>query len=793
MRKAMLAGVLFFALLGFVAGCSDKKKAEKDDAVTDVEGIVGDSDQIAGDELTGDEVTTDELADIDESSDTASDAADDETSDDGIESDDDALTGDEDELFADQTPDQDVASPEVCDDLMDNDLNGKIDCDDAACSAFPACTALPEGDVCAKARDVNDGDPIGAALAGQTLSYTGDTSAMAAHYATPCHLFDTDLPPDETWRFTLAQPMVVTLTHDFDGDTENSPTALVALYADYCSQTALIDCTMEQPGAATLIAPLPAGTYYAVASGFSAADGDSGPYGISFAFAMPPATETLCTDGLDDDIDGTVDCLDGDCADTVDCPGCETKKELACGESVSDSFNLTSEEHWYSFRLDEAANISATVTYAQGSINQVDVYFRMGSEGTSCDNLYSVAGSVWHTTAPNAAGFAAEADTDYMILLDPTTITVGSGGYTLTFSCGGDPESACGNDTDDDLDQLTDCEDPDCFNDASCTGGVTGENCSTAYPVNDGNAVSLADVGEEGIEFDYYNTTKNKSAGLSAACAAASVAGNDAAYRFVIADTLAVSFGVETSADDFGQQPAVYLFNGDCTEAQLLGCGEALMGMAWMSETLAPGTYHAVVDAGAIGSDGIVDRFDYAFSISFAAPETPEICDNETDDEGDGYLDCDDPECFDAAVCTGGKSGEGCTSALDLASAPLAAGSTYTVRNTTIGHADDLAGSCSSYSANAPDTVYAFTLSASATVAADAQFDNGFTPVLYILPASCESASEAACALADYDTASIAGTVLAAGDYRIVVDGGDHLFGTPMAADFTLTVTVTAP
>ncbi|HIC23424.1 MAG TPA: fibronectin type III domain-containing protein, partial [Planctomycetes bacterium] len=54
-----------------------------------------------------------------------------------------------------------IATPEICDDGIDNDVDGAIDCLDSDCFADPSCTGIATGDECFVAIEVFDGaNPI---------------------------------------------------------------------------------------------------------------------------------------------------------------------------------------------------------------------------------------------------------------------------------------------------------------------------------------------------------------------------------------------------------------------------------------------------------------------------------------------------------------------------------------------------------------------------------------------------------------------------------------------------------
>jgi len=685
-----------------------------------------------------------------------------------------------------------------CSNHGDDNDNGLIDCDDPHCAEDAACVDRPAGDVCRTAHPVNGGQAVTTALLGQTLAYTGDTTGMTNDYGCVGDLG----APDDTWQLKLAAPLVVTVTLDFAGDPGAHPWGVVSLYPDRCWPLDVQECEAGDAGTedvATFTRALAPGTYYVVVDGLALDDGDVGPYTVSFAFAAPPTSETLCDDGQDDDLNGATDCFDPACVGTPPCQECAIVKDLTCGETVTGHLVSADDRQHYRFTTPEATDVAFTTIDPPGYVDYFNVNFLLYQPGTSCDNLYGVGGWTWGTTDPHAQGFASKAGRTYVARAFVTSYL--SGDYVFTYTCNTEPESACADAADNDADSLVDCEDPDCFADVACTGGATGETCGDPFLVNAGLPLTLADVGD-GRSFTLYNTTAGKADQLEAACLLPSAAGPDLVARFTLADTLEVSAFVEQGAlaDPWGA-PGVYVFGAECVAGGLEGCGESYAffdyGFAAWGAVLPPGTYHVVVDSGATGLDGKPDAGAFALDLTLAPPPTPEVCGNAADDEGDGLVDCQDPECFDDATCTGGHSGESCADPLPLQAGALVAGESITTWNTTLGRANDLAGTCSSFTARSPDLTHAFTLAAEGAVTAQVTFDNGFSPALVLFPAgACTAAAQLACDRQWEATATVTNT-LAAGSYVLAVDGGDSLTGwldgPPAASTYTLTVSVTEP
>jgi S-layer homology domain len=191
----------------------------------------------------------------------------------------------------------------LCDDGVDNDDDGAVDCADADCAAYPVCQTASE--LCTDAMD-NDGDslvdcadPDCAAhtfcLSPETLCDDGqdnDNDGQADCNDADCNgdaacsaqqeICDDDTDNDGDGLIDCADPNCVTspachVPEDCDDGVDNDGDGLVDCYDADCAS-----------------APVCTG----------------------------PTTETHCTDGLDDDGDGDVDCADPDCATTSPCDRC---------------------------------------------------------------------------------------------------------------------------------------------------------------------------------------------------------------------------------------------------------------------------------------------------------------------------------------------------------------------------------------------------------------------------------------------------------------------------------------
>ena len=188
----------------------------------------------------------------------------------------------------------------------------------------------------------------------------------------------------------------------------------------------------------------PGSTWYVVVDGYQ---GDSSPFDLTItevgnAPPPPPTTESSCTDGLDDDADGLVDCDDSDCGSANACQfgTCIPARLLGCGDV--DSWNNGATGSWdlvdtYScvgwnesgpevtYLFQPTAATQVTVDLANMSAD-LDVFVvsdtATGCQGTSC----AAHGNT-------SASFTAQAGESWYVVVDGFNGAVSD--FDLTMTC----------------------------------------------------------------------------------------------------------------------------------------------------------------------------------------------------------------------------------------------------------------------------------------------------------------------------------------------------------------------
>ena len=247
-----------------------------------------------------------------------------------------------------------IAGAEICDDLLDNDADGRFDCDDEDCDTDPACACTPDSNEPDTPPDqlvlVVDGPPVARSIC----------PANEQDWAT----------------FTLAVDSVVAITTGgpVGGDTNMS------LYngGDY-SMT--IERDHESGDYAEIVATLAAGTYDVLVFE-PGADDELDLYTIEVQAV--PLHETLCEGGVDEDLDGVTDCDDEDCdtdpacACTPDSYEPDTPPDqlvlVVDGPPVARSICPANEQDWATFTLAVDSVVAITTGGPVGGDTNMSLY-----------------------------------------------------------------------------------------------------------------------------------------------------------------------------------------------------------------------------------------------------------------------------------------------------------------------------------------------------------------------------------------------------------------------------------
>lgn len=658
-----------------------------------------------------------------------------------------------------------------CANGQDDDMDGDLDCDDGDCSEDVYCVGFP-GDNCQQALPINDGKPIAESDAGLSLLLNGTTKGLLDHYGADCDN-DTFGTPDLVYYMNLATPMTVNLSLDFQG------TQWPALYVfdEDCGAGQVYGCATGFSGAATLNMTLPAGIFYVVVDG--AFLGDAGPFVLSADFSQAPQFEVICTDGLDEDMDGFIDCEDTDCEFELYCsdpyePNDESKQAALLGELEIEGpvvepgtmIYPAGDEDWF-----ELVATTSGFLYVE-AVPDADLDLKV--------LLFNGAGGALKDADD---GYAGESESLVFALKEPGTVLVAIDGFQesvgsydlfVALQPPTESETNCTDGMDNDLDDSVDCADADCAISPFCGAG---DDCDNAVEINGGDPVGAA---FDGIQLDLAGSTVGYGDDLAGTCSAPSGDAADAVWKLVLSDPMVVNTVLDFEGYKY---PAFYILGGSCGGAEV-ACAEGDKEPLPAQVQLGPGTWFLVVDGNWAG-----DESPYILSILFTLVQTEESdCADGLDDDNDNLIDCDDPDCALNDDCRGltcdfpllvndgnpvGKEDDGLA---------------LSYSGTTVDFADDFAGSCSEASDLSPDVVYRFDLADAMNITVSHAFEGNFWPAVYVVADSCGEGSEVLCAVNTTQAASAAG-LLEPGAYFLIVDAdfeGD-------AAVYSLDLLFTAP
>jgi hypothetical protein len=205
---------------------------------------------------------------------------------------------------------------EICDNGIDDDQNGLIDCQDSACTASPTCAA---------SQCVPDAN-VGALVVGATPQVvTVDTTTSRNRFHPTCAGNSTG--PDRVVAFTLAEAGGVEVVYSDTGAHTFSffemPEAGLACDAHQrsCADLGMSSGDLAQPG-------LAAGKYLFVAK--ATGPGKGGQLTLKFsAFKNRPVE--ICSNGIDDDNNGLIDCEDPACFGVGTCTAAACTPDVDLG------------------------------------------------------------------------------------------------------------------------------------------------------------------------------------------------------------------------------------------------------------------------------------------------------------------------------------------------------------------------------------------------------------------------------------------------------------------------------
>jgi len=263
-------------------------------------------------------------------------------------------------------------------------------------------------------------------------------------------------------------------------------------------------------------------------------------------------------------------------------------------------------------------------------------------------------------------------------------------------------EDSCGDETDNDGDNLVDCDDPDCFG----VGGfcaLPGSICSAA--------IDLTAIGSPG---SVQGSTDQE--GLSnelAGCGLTSSA-PEVYYTFVAPETALYIFSISETGTNFD---SLLYVSSDCDFSSCLGQDDHYSdGGEEVEVTLEEGqTVYVVVDGWSSQSG--------QFELTWESREA--LCDDLEDNDNDGLADCDDPDCSLTANCV--PPGDVCETA-----APITLGEPVTGTTANFNSITSTSQCGVGYGGSGPEAVYMYEVTEPGDYIVTLAPDAGFDSTLYV-------------------------------------------------------------
>ncbi|MEE2889660.1 MAG: M4 family metallopeptidase, partial [Planctomycetota bacterium] len=219
--------------------------------------------------------------------------------------------------------------------------------------------------------------------------------------------------------------------------------------------------------------------------------------------------------------------------------------------------------------------------------------------------------------------------------------TTGTGQLDVSFvGGGGGGVENCSNGVDDDGDGLIDCEDPECATAPNCIVQASGDECARAIAATIGSTpVDTTTATQSSDPFDDSNCPGTFLGEMI----------NDVWYEFTAPTS--GDYTVSTcDLIDFDSDIVVY--TGSCSALTQVACngdGSGCGGFSSFVEISMNGGDIYYVRIGGFNGAAIGTGF---VEIEAAAPgPLPEQCNNGTDDDNDGLVDCEDPDCVGDPDC----------------------------------------------------------------------------------------------------------------------------------------------
>jgi hypothetical protein len=559
---------------------------------------------------------------------------------------------------------------ENCGNGKDDDGDGLIDCLDPDCKSHPLCTT-PGPEDCVNKRD-DDGDTLidcqdpDCALHPACLA-PGQENCTNGRDDDGDGLVDCQ-DPDCVFHPACVKPGQENCVNGVDDDGDG-----------------LVDC--QDPDCVFHPACVKPGQENCV-NGVDD-DGDNlvdcqDPDCAAHPACVKPGQEN-CVNGADDDGDGLVDCQDPDCFthpacvkpgqenctnkidddndNLIDCKDPDCAGHPACGPSVEICVNLKDDDGDGKTDCDDSdcKGHPACIVLDENCTNKLD---DDGDGLIDCKDPDCLKHPDCTTPGAEICNNNVDDDSDGDIDCADSDCK----GLPI---CLGPGNEVCDNGKDDDGDGATDCDDPDCKSFPACVTLL----CKPT--------VDFGTINPTGSKVTRSFDARGRPDVYTSPCVIPG--GGEVVGRF----RLSAAADVKLAYDQKSGDHAFALFRagtGQACNANHVDCfdPESAKSGDFSIKGLAAGDYFIIVEAFATGLAGEVD-----LTLSTGNPVTKENCKNGIDDDGDGAIDCADLDC----VFTPGCTTQNCKVDVNLGSLVINGPSKQVTVNTATG-GDDVDEKC---------------------------------------------------------------------------------------------------
>jgi hypothetical protein len=384
----------------------------------------------------------------------------------------------------------------------------------------------------------------------------------------------------------------------------------------------------------------------------------------------PTCIELDCSDAIDDDGDGLIDCNDSDCSADPVCVACPngdlgslTGNALVTGTNVGRVNDYPS-----------SPGCGSTVSSGEDDaflwtapVNGCYVFDTDDSNYDTVLRLYdSCAGSELICDDNSGAGSRSlirrdMAASEQVVVVVDGWSQFSRGTYVLDINLVGPvcTETACNDGLDDDEDGLIDCEDPDCAAaphcyESSCSDGVDNDgdgqiDCSDTECFADPLCAGMCPNSNLG-SITGNNLAVGRNAGTgnnfpsTPGCGSSSSSGDDVSFAWQAPATACYEFDTDAST----YNTVLRIFDTCGGTQQVCDDDGGVSTRSLIRRDLSAGqTMVVVVDGWSSFSSGT-----YVLDINAVAPVCNEtVCNDGIDNDNDGYIDCSDPDCATDPAC----------------------------------------------------------------------------------------------------------------------------------------------